>query len=82
MTTSNDKPRRDPKQSTPGMLRARMREAHAAGKPMDLDYEEVTGVIEVVNAIGKETVEKGRAAVDALIRRLDSDMPPPKAEPT
>ena len=75
----SDNPRkRDPKQSTPGMLRVRMRAAHEQGKKMDIHPDEVTGVIDIANEIGREAAEKGTQAVKDLIAKLNSTVPPPK----
>lgn len=75
----SDNPRkRDPKQSTPGMLRVRMRAAHEQGKKMDIDPDEVTGVIDVANQIAAEATQKGTQAVKDLIAKLNSSVPPPK----
>jgi hypothetical protein len=52
--------KREKKVSDPKMLAARMDKAHAEGAVMDLDYEEVTGVIDVA-------LERSNARTDAAI---------------
>lgn len=73
--------KRDPKQSTPGMLRVRMREAYEHGKKMDIHPDEVTGVIDTANEIAREGADRGVQAVKDLIAKLNSSVPPPKPEP-
>lgn len=79
--SSSDRPKRDPKQSTPRMLAARMQRAHEDKVPMDLDYEEVTGVIDVALEKSRAITNAGVEKVRELCRKLDSSMPPPKADP-
>lgn len=52
--------KREKKVSDPKMLAARMDKAHDEGVCMDLDYEEVTGVIDVA-------LERSRARTDEAI---------------
>lgn len=53
----------------------RMEKAHAEGKPMDLDYEEVTGVIDVALQRSRDCVKAGEERIKGAIARLDAVLP-------
>lgn len=59
-------------QSDPKMLAARMDRAHAEGKPLELDYDEVTGVIDCALERGQENTEKGVSALQKLIAKINA----------
>lgn len=68
--------KREKKDSDPSELARRMEKAHAEGKPLELDYDECTGVLDV--ALGKM-----RSTTDASIRQAREAIaqlapPPPK----
>lgn len=57
--------------TSPKMLAARMERAKAEGKPMDLDYDEVTGVIDVALEKSREITDAGIAKAREAIQKLD-----------
>lgn len=74
---SHDTRKRDPKRSNPQMLAIRMDAAKAEHKPMDMEYDEVTGVIDVA-------LERARAVREAgirSVREFADTLNPPKREP-
>lgn len=64
-----ERPRRERKVSDPKMLRARLEADHAAGRPMDIDDDEVTGVIDVATEIARERVDHATSSVREMIHR-------------
>ncbi len=67
----------DPKSSAPDALRQRMHAAYESGKPMHVEPDEVTGVLDIALGQMRETADKGIERVRELVRRLDSSSPPP-----
>lgn len=68
--------KRTAKDSSPRMLRVRMEEAHANGVPMDLDYDEVTGVIDTALERAREGRDASVEKVRELVRKLGEGKPP------
>lgn len=67
--------KRTPRDSSPKMLAIRMEQAHADGREMDLDYDEVTGVIDCALERQRAKQDEGISAVRALIDRLNAQKP-------
>lgn len=73
--------KRERKTSDPVLLAARMERAHAEGVPMDLDYDEVTGVIDVALQRARAGREASIEKVRELVRKLDTGSKPPTGAP-
>lgn len=67
-----DPRKRDPKRSTPRMLAVRMDEAKAEGRPMAMEYDEVTGVINVALARARANTDAAIDKVNDVIARLNA----------
>lgn len=72
---------RKERKSDPAMLAARMDKAHAEGKPLELEYDEVTGVIDCALERGDENTTKGVSAVQKLIAKINATPALPPAKP-
>lgn len=59
-------------QSSPHMIAVRMDQARADNKPMDIDEDEVTGVIDVALERARAVTDAGIATVREAIRKLDA----------
>lgn len=65
-------------QSDPAMLAARLERAKAEGKPVELDYDEVTGVIDCSLERGQASTEKDVGALRKLIAKINATPALPK----
>lgn len=65
-------------QSDPTMLAARLERAKAEGKPVDLDYDEVTGVIDCALERGQKSTEKDVGALRRLTAKINATPTLPK----
>lgn len=74
---SHDPRKRAPKQSNPQMLAVRMDKAKAEHRPMDMEYDEVTGVIDVALERAKAAREAGIQSVREFTRSLNPKEPEP-----
>lgn len=67
---SDERPRRERKVSDPKILRARIEAAHAAGHPVEIAADEVTGVIDVASEIARERVDTATQSVRRFIDKI------------
>lgn len=56
--------------SDPKVLAARLERARSTGEPMDLDYEDCTGVIDLALGKARESRDEAISKARALVRNL------------
>jgi hypothetical protein len=72
---------RERKSSDPKMLAAKLEKAKAEGTPIDLVYEDVTGVLDVTLQRAQACADEGVAQVRKLVKKMDSIPGPLKTTP-